>query len=263
MKTALRLVALSLLASGAFFTTSLFACSSGQWQTTAAGATAGDPSTSIARVAGKCGLKVTGTGLVVDNTPDGEVTFIARFYFFGKNIGAGTREIFSAWSADAGSGLKQFKVTYNGTNVVVDASDGGGGTATAAAIPNKWNLIEVEWTTGGAGSLWVNADAAADAASDTFDSGTGSIGSVKLGAITDIGANTALFDDYVSHRSSPVGPVLSGDGNSDTNINSGDVNVVVNEFLFNNLSSGYPDCNLDGAVNSGDINCIVAIFLNL
>lgn len=265
MKTASRLLALSLLASGAFFTTSIFACSTGAWSSTTAGSIAGDPTNGIARVAGKCGLEVTGTGSVIDNTPDGEATFIARFYFFGKNLSAGTHEIFTATSADDGGGTAQFNITYDGTDIIIDAAGGGGTSTSAPALSDKWNLIEVEWNAGAAGSLWVNADATTDAASTTFTSGAGSIGSAELGAMTGIGSEKALFDDYVSHRTLPVGSVLDGDANDDLAVNSGDIGAVVNEFLSgtveSNLAIGQPDCNLDGDVNSGDIGCIVQIFL--
>lgn len=263
MKTASRLLALSVLATGAFFSTSTFACSTAAWGAVDAAAIAGDPSVNIARVAGKCGLEVSGSGFVNDNTPDGETTFIARFYFFGKNLPAGTHAIFSATSEDNNTGDSHFTVTYDGTDIKVESGAASGNVASATADPNKWNLVEVEWVSGATGSIWVNADATTDAPSGTFNSGTGAIGSARLGAVSALASGSAFFDDYVSHRSLPVGPILAGDGNSDGNVNSGDVNVVVNEFLFNNLGDGSPDCNLDGAVNSGDINCIVAIFLNL
>lgn len=259
MKTANQLLALSALATGALFTTSTFACSTLAWAS-ALGTTAGSP-TAVARVVGKCGLEVSGTGVVVDNTPLAEAAFIARFYFFGKNIGAGVHDIFQARTADGIGGTQVFKITYDGTDIGVNATGAGGTTASAAALPNKWNLIEVSWAADGAGSLWVNADARSDPASASFTSGTGSVGSATLGAVSDISTNKALFDDYVSHHTLPVGPPLIGDGNDDTLIDAGDINAVVAEFLSGTLANGQPDCNLDGLVDAGDINCVVGIFL--
>ena len=259
MKTASRLLALSVLATGAVFTTSTFACSTAAWSSVDAAATAGDPLDGIARVAGKCGLEVTASGTVLDDTPDGETTFIARFYFFGADLGAGTHEIFSATSADAGGGTEQFVVTYDGTDIAVDASGGGGGSVASAAEANKWNLVEVMWTSGGNGSLWVNADATVDAASGNFASGSGSIGSAQLGAVGGVGADTAFFDDYVSHRSLPVGPVLLGDTNNDGQVNVVDATAVLKEAdIFSpQIQDGTPDCNLDGEVNIVDATGIL------
>lgn len=258
MKTANQLLALSVLATGALFTTSTFACSTDAWAS-AVGATAGSP-TAVARVVGKCGLEVSGTGVVVDNTPEAEETFIARFYFFGKNIGAGTHDIFMATDADGGAGNVMFKITYDGANIVANATGAGGNASSAvAALPNKWNLIEVSWADGQAGSLWVNADATSESASATFTSGTGSVGSATLGAVSDIAANNAQFDDYVSHRTLPVGPALIGDSNNDGQVNGLDIAGVLKEsnIFTPELQTGTPDCNLDGQVNGLDISGIL------
>ena len=261
MKTANRLLALSVLATGALFCNSTFACSTDAWASVAVGSTAGDPNVSIARVAGKCGLKVTASGLVTDNTPDGETTFIARFYFYGKNIGAGTHTIFGAYTGDNASG-EVFKINYDGANIIVDATSAGGNSQSVAANPNLWNLVEVSWSSGASGSLWINADATTAPASASFTPGTGSIGSASLGAISAIGADTALFDDYVSHRSLPVGPVLLGDANGNGSINIADVIAIANEYKQLNplLASGAPDCNLSGGVNIADVICTASKF---
>jgi hypothetical protein len=258
MKTANRLLALSVLATGALFTTSTLACSTDAWAVVAAESTAGSP-TSVARVMGKCGLQVTADGVVTDNTPTAEETFIVRFYFFGKNLVAGPHDIFQATSADANGGSTVFKVTYDGANISVDASGAGGGSVSAAALPSKWNLVEVSWDSDGTGSLWVNADATIDAASGTFNSGSGSVGSATLGAVSDIGASTAMFDDYVSHRSLPIGPLLIGDSNNDQQVNGLDIAGVLKEsnFFTPELQNGTPDCNLDGQVNGLDISGIL------
>ena len=255
MKTATRLLALSVLASGAVFTTSAFACSTDAWTSVTAGATPGDPNVeSIQRFAGKCGLEVTGTGHVVDNTPSAESTFIARFYFFGKNIGAGLRTIFGAYSADNGSG-EVFNITYDGTDITVNTNAASGGSASAPALSSKWNVIEVSWEAGSPGYLWVNADATSETASATFNSGTGSIESIRLGAISDIGTNNALFDDYVSHRTTPIGTLVPGDANGNGSLTISDVTKIYNE-LNGDLATGQPDCNLSGAVTIADVTCL-------
>jgi len=263
MKTATRLIMIAALLAGTFFVSSTLACSSAQWTSTAAGATVGDPTGSVPRVNGFCGLEVTGTGHVVDNTPTAEATFIGRFYVYPKLLGAGVHEIFAAYSDEVGT--KLFSITYDGTNFNFDATAAtGGGATSVVADTTHWNLIEFKWESGVQGSAWVNVDSLSDdPVSGTFASGTGSVEQVRLGAVAGIDANQAWFDDYESHRSQPVGALLAGDGNSDGNINSGDVDMVVNEFLFSSLAGGVPDCNLDGNIDSGDVDCIVKIFLNL
>jgi hypothetical protein len=262
MKSATHLISLAVLLSGAFFVSSTFACSSAAWASTEGAALADDPTNGTPRVSGLCGLGVTATGHVIDNSPAAETTFIGRFYVFPKPLGAGTHEVFAAYSDEAGT--KLFSITYDGVNINFDATAAaGGGSTSVAADTTHWNLVEFKWESGEQGSAWVNADALTDAASSTFASGTGSIDQVRMGALSDVGGDAAYFDDYESHRSLPVGPLLAGDGNLDANVNSGDVNVIVNEFLTSSLGIGVPDCNLDGAVNSGDVNCVVAIFLGL
>jgi len=248
---------------GAFFVSSTLACTTSAWTSAEAGTTADDPLNGISRVSGFCGLEVTGTGHVVDNSPADETTFIGRFYVFPKMLPAGPHELFVAFSDQTDTNSDVVVITYDGGDITIDATKVGGGTATVAADTTHWNLVEFLWTSDGQGSLWVNSDAVNDAADATFASGTGSIDQIRLGAVSTIGANIAYFDDYESHRSLPVGALLAGDGNFDGNINSGDIDMVVNEFLFSALANGVVDCNLDGSINSGDIDCVVAIFLGL
>jgi hypothetical protein len=263
MKIATRLIRSTVLLAGAFFVSSTLACTTTAWTSAEAGTNADDPTNGIPRVSGFCGLEVTGTGHVVDNSPADEATFIARFYVFPTLLPVGTHELFAAFSVEDDIGSDMFEITYNGTSISIDATGAGGGTASAPADLTHWNLVEVLWTSGGQGGLWVNSDSTVDDATVAFDSGTGSIDQVRLGAVSSIGTDMAFFDDYESHRSLPVGPLLAGDGNFDGNINSGDIDMVVNEFLFSDLANGVVDCNLDGSINSGDIDCVVSIFLGL
>jgi len=254
MKTATRLIALAVLLSGTFFVSSALACSTGAWASASTGTNANDPTNDVNRVSGYCGLEVTGTGLVVDNSPTAEATFIGRFYVFPKLLSAGT--IFAAYSDEAGTPL--FNIAYDGTNFTIDAGDATGGTASFAANKSLWNLIEFSWTSGDTGSLWVNADATTDPASATFASGTGSVDQIRLGAVSDFGSETALFDDYESHRSLPVGPLLIGDANGNGSITIADAITLFNE-LKGTLAVGQPDCNINGGVTIADAICLFNI----
>jgi len=223
------------------------------------------PANDVPRINGSCGLKVTGTGHVQDNSPDGEATFIGRFYFLPQLSGSGSTDIFVAYSDE--STAKLFTVSYDKDNseIVVDATSANshtanGGTTSVPVTGTRWHLIEFSWESGQTGSLWVDADATSDLASSTFASGTGTVESVRLGAPNGFGGTLTgmvFFDDYVSHRSLPVGGVLTGDGNLDGNLNNDDIEAIKTEFLFGTYPIGSTDCNLDSETNSGDVNCVV------
>ncbi len=254
MKNVTRLICTATLLTGAFSVSSALACTTDAWDGIGGVPVADDPKNDVNRISGFCGLKVTGNEHVVDNSPAAETTFIGRFYVFPKNIGAGTHEVFAAYSDEAGA--KKIVITYDGTNFNLDATAfTGGGTASVLADKTHWNLVEFLWTSGGDGSLWVNADATVDAASATFASGTGSIEQVRLGAVTDIAAGNALFDDYESHRSLPVGPLLIGDANGNGSLTIADAITLFNE-LSGTLASGQPDCNLSGGISIADAICL-------
>jgi len=263
MKPTVRLTTIAVILTGTFFASASLACSTDAWASAEAGAFADDPTNGVSRLSGFCALEVTGTGHVVDNSPTAETTFIGRFYVFPKNLSAGTYEIFVALSDEGDPNSDVFVISYDGANFIIDAGAVGGDSVSVTADTTHWNLVEFSWSSGGEGNLWINSDATVDDPDGSFAPGTGSIEQIRMGAVDGINTDMAFFDDYESHRSLPVGPLLAGDGNSDGNINSGDVDKVVAEFLFSNLANGVPDCNLDGSVNSGDIDCVVAIFLGL
>ena len=256
MKNVTRLISSAVLLTSACFVSSAFACNTAAWEGGVADAVAGDPVVEkIARVSGFCGMQVTATnGYVADNNPTDETTFISRFYFFPKNVAAGPHEIFVALSDEANSESDVFVISYNSGDITVDAQGAGGDSVTVAADPTHWNLVEVSWTSGGTGEIWVNSDATVDAATDTFAPGTGSIGRVEMG-----GADAGLFDDYESHRSLPVGALLVGDSNNDGMVNGLDISGVLKEAnaFSPELQSGTPDCNLDGSVSGLDISGIL------
>jgi len=246
------------------FSSSVFACTTDGWLAGAVGAVSpNDPINGVARVKGRCGLEVAGQGHVMDGSPFEDAKFIGHFYFFPQFTGSGTTDLFVAYSNEGGT-TELFSVRYNGTDVIFDASGGAGGTSVSfPADPTHWNLVEFTWSSGNPGSLWVNSNATADAADQTFTSGTGLVESVKLGAPNGFGglAGKVSFDEYESRRNEQVGQLLAGDADLDGNINANDVNAIVDEFLFGTLADGVIDCDLNGKVDAGDINCVVDIFL--
>jgi hypothetical protein len=216
-----------------------------------------NPANGVPSVSGSCGLKVTGAGYVQDNNPETEDQFIGRFYFFPQFSGAGSADIFVAYSDEASTEL--FSVGYDGSNVTIDSAAPGGGSASVPVSGARWHLIEFSWVSGGSGGLWVDTDATQDPANATFTSGSGAVESVRLGAPNGLVglSGMAFFDDYVSHRSSPIGGILAGDANLDGIFDSNDIEAIKSEFLFGTYSDGSTDCNLDGGTNSGDVNCVV------
>jgi len=245
-----------------FSITGVLACTTSAWSPGASGNVApNDPANGVPKVSGACGLKVNGTGYVQDNSPSAEDQFIARFYFMPQFSGEGSTDIFVAYSDEASTEL--FTVEYDGSNIVINATAAAGSASTTIpAGNNRWHLIEFLWTSGGTGGLWVNADATKEPANATFSSGTGVVESVRLGAPNGLGGLTGMifFDDYESHRSTPVGGLLAGDSNRDGIYDSADVTAIVEEFLYGAYAEGVNDCNLDGGINSGDVNCVVALF---
>lgn len=262
----LSLVNLAVILIFSLFTSSVFACTTDAWLAGVdGGVTPGDPNDGVARVKGTCGLVVTNPGYVMDGSPSIDPDFIGHFYFLPQFTGSGTTDLFVAYS-DEGGATELFSVSYDGANIIFDATAATGGTSVSfAADTTHWNLVEFTWLSGQTGSLWVNSDATIDPPDATFTSGTGLVESVKMGAPNGFGGlvGQASFDEYESRREQQVGQLLAGDANLDGLINSADIDLVVNEFLAGLLAEGVIDCNLDGAVNSSDVDCVVAIFLGL
>lgn len=249
------------------FSSAVFACTTDGWLAGAVGAVnANDPNNGVARVKGVCGLEVTGQGHVQDGKPSGEDNFIGHFYFLPQfTSGSGTTDLFIAYSDEAAT-AELFSVSYDGTNIILDATAATGGTSVSfPAEPTGWNLVEFGWHSGASGDLWVNSDAANDPPDATFTSGTGLVESVQLGAPNGFDGlvGKVTVDEYESRREIQVGQLLAGDANLDGLIDSTDINAIVDEFLSGTLAEGVIDCDLDGLVDSGDINCVVAIFLGL
>jgi len=246
------------------------ACTAGAWD----GGVTGDPSplgdtpeSALPRVSGVCAMTLTAEGSVKDTSPVAEPKAFIRFYVLAE-LNSGNPVIFEAFSDDAAT-ASLLTVAFDGMDFTFSAGD----NALPATGKTGWNMIELAWTGGGTMDYWVNVDSS-EAATGTVNAIPGTMESVILGvpAIPNGAGDGPLvagldgkliFDDYESHRETAIGELLAGDANKDDGINSGDIDMVVNEFLFSTLAEGVVDCNLDGSVNSGDIDCIVAIFLGL
>lgn len=237
------------------------ACTTTAWNGGATSATAGDPSTGVARYSGACGLEVAavGNGHVTDNSPANETDYRARFYVF-TGTASGNPVIFRATDADGAGGNVLVEITYDTTNNQLDFASGTA-SGSASVADNRWYAVEFYYDAGTAITASVKGAAAA-ATAVTF-SGTpasGNVGSARLGALTAAtAADTMKFDEFESTRSTTtaIGFLCRGDANGTEPVNIFDRTSVVNEILGTSLAAGQPDCNEDGAVNIFDRTCIV------
>ena len=220
------------------------------------GGVVGSPS-AISRYSGLCAFALSSAGYV-ESERASDQRYIARFYVLNGIEGSEAVVIFRAYSDDLATSAL-FEISLNGSQFEINAGSAGGGSATAAAQPG-WNLVEVDWASGGSMSYWINADSQTQSATGTINSaGTGTVQSVRLGAPDGLGGNsgTLTFDAFESHRSTPVGALLVGDADGDGVVNEADIGAIRQEFFENGISVGTPDCNADGKVNSGDAVCVV------
>ena len=228
------------------------ACSTDGWVGGASGSYVADSPPTIARYSEFCALSVTGQAHVQSNYAS-DTRYRARFYVLDSLTGVGTVDIFEAYS-DEGGASPLFKISFDGSQFTFDATDAGGGS-TVIGSANGWNVIEFDWNSGGNFDLWVNADATTDTASGTIASGNGTVESVRLGAPNGFSQTGRLnFDAFESHRTTPVGNLLAGDGNGNGSLTIADVITIGNE-LNGTLAAGQPDCNLNGSITIADVIC--------
>lgn len=254
MKTLTRLVYASLLIAGTFSASTAMACTTDLWNGGVDGTPLAGSPADVSRVSGLCAMELSATGSVKDTSPLAEPTVISRFYVYAQ-LNSGAPVIFEAFSDDAATS-SLLTVTFDGSNFVFDAG------ADASSTPGKpgWNLVELSWTGGSNMQYWVNTDSLTTAATGSVSAAAGTMESVILGT-ADALDGVLTFDDYESHRSTPVGGLLMGDSNGNGTINVFDLISIQNEILGNALATGQPDCNLNGGVNVFDLICSQNIIL--
>ena len=241
------------------------ACTTTAWNGGATTATAGDPSTGVARYSGECGLEVGATGgHVTDNSPNAEANYRARFYVY-TGTASGNPVIFEATASDGNAGTKLVQVTYDTTNNQFDFAANGASGSASGIQDNKWYSIEVYYQQSGPFSATVQGAASASPIPVTISgtSGAGTVGSARLGALTAAtAADTMKFDEFESTRSTTtaIGRLCRGDSNGDSQIGVADAIGVANEFI-GTLASGQPDCNEDGTVGVADAICVANAFV--
>jgi hypothetical protein len=207
-----------------------------------------------------CGLAVTGTGYVQDNSPlDGTDTrFRAGFYVLIDAPGSSEVTLFRAFTDDAGS-TEAFSISYkSATGKLV--FNPAGATSAELDAPEGWVRIEFDWQAGGDWRIWVNT--LPNPGDDNPDSTAGagsqaSVGMVRLGAPGPFGdANRFTYDSYQSNRTLPIDQLLIGDADKSGDITNSDLAAIEDEVLDKSLATGQPDCNSSGEVSGFDLVCV-------
>lgn len=245
---------------------------------------AGTPQAGNSRYAGPCSLAVSldnDLAYVVDDSPIGEPSYIARFYFNPNGNASASLPmiIYAANSAADGSGDDAFQVWYNVASgvpflaqpnhitLVIETAAGpvaleAGATGVRA---NGWNSIEVVWSSGPAAEVRLSVNGQTDLVSAPIDTSGQSINSALLGAVgfpdgvTLASNNPMFFDDFDSRRQSRPGRLCRGltDETRDA-LTVVDVQAIFSEVLTagGTLAAGQPDYNEDGAVTATDFQAV-------
>ena len=264
MKNMDRVIFGSILLIGLGFGLNAQACTTDGWQGGAVNATVGEPK-AIKRYSEFCAMAITDSTSHVQSNFASDTRYIGRFYFYPKDAsGAGEVDILVAYS-DEGGASPLFTISYDGTDFIFDATGAGGGSESTVADTDHWNLIEFEYDSDtDTFNYWVNETwdfgtlAYTTGPTGTFSSGTGTVEAVRLGTPNGMAgqSGTFAFDAYESHRTTPVGALLTGDANNNGSISVADVVSVINE-LGGALQVGQPDCNETGGVSVADAVCLI------
>jgi hypothetical protein len=217
----------------------------------------------ISRYSRFCAYAVTDTSWVQSNAAS-ETRYIGRFYVLPDVSGSGTVDLLVAYSDEGATGGDTlFKISYDGTNFIFDASGASGGSDSTPAV-SGWNLVEFEYDSDSSTfNYWVNEtwdfnSLSYTAPTGSFASGSGTVEAVQLGAPNGLDGDTGTitFDEFESHRTTNVGALLVADANGNGSITVADVVAVLNE-LAGTLQSGQPDCNENGGVTVADAVCLI------
>ncbi len=246
------------------------ACALTAWSTANGTPIAGQPNdaTPVARYSGVCGMQADAIGdFVVDETPAGEQSFNAQFYYYTGDR-AGNADVYQARSASGGTNLP-IRVQHDGTNLIF-STNGSATTRTVAVTDNRWYAISLQWLAGaGTGSLTISViGAGSDTPLNTpaitgVSNGSDTIEEARLGLVA--GTNTsgvATFDAYDSRRTTVPARLCRCDSNNSGSISVADAVQALNEFINGTLATGQPDCNEGGTVTVADGVGALNIFIN-
>lgn len=207
-----------------------------------------------------CGLEVTSTSYVQDNSPvDGEDTRIRlRFYVLISESGSSEVILLQAFDDDSAT-TEAFSISYKSASDMLSFSAPGVASSDFSA-PTGWVEIQVDWEVGVGFRYWVNTDP-----NEADDNETGNVagagttthvGMVRLGAPVAIGDVTKLtYDSYQANRTTSVPTLLDCDADASGLVALSDILTVIDEVFGDpqDLSTGQPDCDRNGIISISDI----------
>ena len=232
------------------------ACTVGNWNgaNTATDADSGGPDVNIARYSGVCALSVGSGDYVIDNSPNAEGKYRARFYVLTGN---GNATIFKATASDDGGGASVIEVTYNGSAFAF--SQNGSAVGTVNAAQNKWDSVEMAYESGTSFNAWVwGAGSSTEVGSVSGVAGAGTVSSAMLGISNGSVTSNFNFDAFESTRGDDRIPRLCrGNTNTDTVRSILDISAILAEMRGAAIANGQPDANEDGKVSILDVSQIL------
>jgi len=274
------LLGAALVAALAFGANAASACAISAWSS-ATGLTVadtGEPAAGFSRYSGRCSLRVpsftAGGRFVQDNTPNNEVSYRARFYYYTGDISGAETDIFQARNT---GGTNIIRITHDGS-VLRFYTNTGGAAQSVTVADSKYYSIELAWAAGTVSPATTGTfTATVTGNNSTTPAGTAnftglansadSITDARLGLIAAATTPTVTapvyFDEFDSRRTTNPGRLCRGDANNDTAIGSADRIVVTNEILSTGSTPaiGQPDANEDGFVASADRIVITNLIL--
>lgn len=274
------LLGAALVAALAFGANAASACAISAWSS-ATGLTVsdtGEPAAGFSRYSGRCSLRVpsftAGGRFVQDNTPNNEVSYRARFYYYTGDISGAETDIFQARNT---GGTNIIRITHDGS-VLRFYTNTGGAAQSVTVADSKYYSVELAWAAGTVSPATTGTfTATVTGNNSTTPAGTAnftglansadSITDARLGLIASAGSPTVTapvyFDEFDSRRTTNPGRLCRGDANNDTAIGSQDRIIVTNEILSSGATPaiGQPDANEDGAVGSADRIVITNLIL--
>src|SRR5690625_3364261 len=202
-----------------------------------------------------CGLRVDLDGTeryVGDDSPNGEASYIARFYTFLDGVTTSDPVMIFAAGDDNDNSL--LEVSYEDGDLTLAVYGATTEAATFSDIGTGWHSVEIVWAAGE--DTLFKVDEEDDLVVNADTSGQ-SIHYADLGNLNDADGGSIDFDDFDSRRSERPGRLLVGDANDDGLVNAFDVLAVIDEYQSGIYAPGQPDCNEDGLVNAFDTLCLI------
>lgn len=172
--------------------------------------------TTAAKQAGVYGMAAqisSGTsGYVVDNSPNNETSYHARFYFSpnGAAPGSTAQDIFLGLNAFNTNVFRvQMRMSGKQYQIGVTVARSGGTTSTKwYTITNAYHAIEIAFQSAGSASFTLYIDGAAQQTLTGLNTSAYTIKSVRLGPQGTLSgvSGTEYFDTFASTRTTYIGP---------------------------------------------------------